>query len=215
MEKPFVCEACGTGVAQTLRGLKKHITQVHGELAPELIARAVEAASAAAQPMPFSNLENAVKGSPDVETGAEKTSPSPTPPVGQPSKVTRQVKIINKRIGKNLSESLCRIIDIGLFREARLTEEEKDELEKSLEIVFDVFDVQFEITPIQVTLRNPLWILAFPVISILSIFMGREMGFLSNLGQESKQDAAKRDHGDHSSEGSGQDNSGLGAFQKI
>jgi hypothetical protein len=176
----------------TPRGWKGHMTRQHGEYTQEQLAAALGAVapdSEAGRALFLSegSVTDDSGATPNVEVVNEeeeaKTKKLKTDAAAK--KLSAKFNKFQEKITERLTEALSNSVK-EKGPEWAMSDEDRELFAESLENCFEVLDVQFNITPINATLTNPLWVLLLPLMVLALIFGPKAM---KNLPKE-KTDAA-------------------------
>lgn len=107
---------------------------------------------------------------PDLPPDLQPSTESETNP-----KTAKRMKAEMKRFKKQISEKLPKMLFDRLAAERgpewALDQDEADSISDAINTVFDALGLEFEIEPFNVVLRSRMWLFAYPILVVASIFL--------------------------------------------
>jgi hypothetical protein len=95
--------------------------------------------------------------------------------VQMPKKMRAEMKKLKKKIAEDLPRLFFNRRAEQLDQpEWKLTRDEEEAIADSVNMVLEILDIEFAIEPLNMTLTSIWWVIAYPVIVILGIFMFKQ-----------------------------------------
>lgn len=187
-DKPF---KCSRGCLTTLGGVKgfsqfknwkRHMTDIHGGASPEEL-EAANALIGTVHTTTRSQGELDIDADPDAK--ARREAKAPEPDEKEKARIA-QAKRVNKEINERFEQTkhlmftgvpaqlfgaLARAQDAPEFR---LSEGESKLIEEGFETLMLALGINWEIEPINVTVKSPIWLLLYPLAIMATIFLGKK-----------------------------------------
>lgn len=131
------------------------------------------------------SLDEAIAKLPEDENDLGKEEAEPTP------EQKKQIKAASKRIRakfETLKAKISTEVPDQAFRYAGIEVNDSDKkwLGESIDLALEVFGVDFEVQPVGLTIKNPIFILLYPLIVVVIIIVGAMM---KGKKEEDKNDA--------------------------
>lgn len=102
-----------------------------------------------------------------------------------PKKMRAEMKKLKKKIAEDIPELFFNRRAEQLDQPAwKLTEDESEAIADSVNMVLEVLDIDFAIEPLNYTLTSIWWVLAYPCIVILGIFMLKQQEIMRKENPE-------------------------------
>lgn len=171
-EMNFPCPECETErIFPTLAGWKRHMTSMHNGYTADQVEEVQSSKDEGLAVAGGENLLTAVSRMPTSEDALDKDRDE-TPKLSAAEK--KDLKERNKRIRARFDTLRKRIstdVPEDAFRYAGIELEEKDKelLGEAIDLSLEVVGVDFEVSPIAFTVRNPFIILLYPLFVIAII----------------------------------------------
>lgn len=104
---------------------------------------------------------------------------------GEPSPAERRTKRVkmSRKMQKSMDKLKTKMASLpvawfdsqaGVHSEWRLDDEERDLLTDSIETVFEVLDIEFQIEPLTLTFTSIWWILSYPLLAFGFLFLSKK-----------------------------------------
>lgn len=107
-----------------------------------------------------------------------------------PKKMRAEMRKLKKKIAEELPELFFNRRAEQLDQpEWKLTTDEKDAISDSINMVLEVLDIEFAIEPLSMTLTSIWWVIAYPIVVILGIFMLKQSEIMKKenpLGEDTE-----------------------------
>lgn len=189
-ECPHGCKAPGNKpIAATIRGWKKHMTKNHSlgtqpGWTDEQLATLVGARPNDPEAGRTLFIAEAEEGAAPMAEGAEAIEgPSAEARAAQTVKIktdaaSRKISAKMNKMQQKFAEQIPKLLNARLAQagdEWKMEDKDMEFLSESIENCFDVLDVEFAVAPISKTLTSPLWVLLFPIIASVMIFLPKLM----------------------------------------
>ena len=197
---PRGCEKKRRTKILNLRGWKQHMNYYHegwteaelkaalAQLSPEPGARVVGGAA---------NLNEFVDKLPDR---AEETASKPAADAAKPaSEQDERRKVQAEKAVKRMKESIAKLpssIFSGMAERTKqegwgLSKEESEQLSDSVESALEFIGIEFNVTPYQINVQNPLWILLYPIALFAALFLSKRAKYGGDTEDAESKDDAK------------------------
>lgn len=182
----LTCPKCDTTRLHSIVGWKRHMTRSHGGYKEadldKVLGNMPREADGQGKMQFLAEME--ALDEPPKGTPAEKP---PTPATAPETAKTSELKTdamarrmsgkLNK-FKKSLADKVPKVMNKAIKAkgpEWQLDTEDSELLSESVENCFEILDLQFNITPISVILKNPLWVLLLPLTVLIFIFTGKSI----------------------------------------
>lgn len=173
----FICPECEHTPYPTLKGWKRHMTAVHSGFSPDQLAAASGGSKEGAQLAggEESSLADAIENMPTVETREPAAgSAAETPQLSKEQRAAaKRIKArfdaLRDRISSDIPDQVFQVGGVTM------TDTQRKMLKESIETSFEVFGVDFEVQPWNLTIRSPFMILLYPLIVIAWIVISAIM----------------------------------------
>lgn len=169
----FICPECEHAPFPTLKGWKRHMTAVHQGYTPDQLNDASGSneegkALVGGSDGTLESLESAIANLPATEGEQQQREIEVEQQRTQPTKEQRAAAKRIKARFDTLREQISGEIPAEIFNIGGMepSEKQKKMLKDSIETTFEVFGIDFEVQPWNLTVRNPFLIMLYPLIVI-------------------------------------------------
>lgn len=164
-----------------LKGWKRHYTNKHTTWTQEELEQVVaQARGTEGAESSEGSFDSFAATLPETEadippsSGAAAATPGPTPQTTTVKTDAAAKKLAAKaaKLKREIATALPRAVEQALLRKGptwAMSKEQKEMLTDSIESVFDVLDVQFQIQQYNVELKSRIWVFLYPVAVLLAI----------------------------------------------
>jgi hypothetical protein len=179
-ECPLGCKHSGNlPIAATVRGWKRHMTSTHEGWTNEQLEAACGTGPKNSEAGRAIFLGEADSGEParDNAKTPQVTPGPPSPEKLAEIKTDAAAKKLNAKMSKikrQFAEKIPQMLNAALLAkgpEWTMDQGDMDMVTESVESCFDMLEINFQIAPIGATLKNPLWVLIYPLVVLCAIFI--------------------------------------------
>ena len=183
-DQTFQCPECDRQPFPTIKGWKSHMTRTHSGFTSEQLNEAMGGNNEGVALSGANSLEDEIANLPLTEEDAAAQSilseQERRVATEQQREVSKEARAAAKRIRlkfDNLKKKVSTDVPEQIFKYGgiEMDAEQKQWLGESIETSFDVFGINFEVEPLNFTVRNPLWVLLYPVLVIAFIVASKIM----------------------------------------
>lgn len=176
-DRTYQCPECERKPFPTIGGWKRHMSATHQGYTTDQLNDIIGSGDEGVALAGGESLEDAINNLPLTEHDGAAAQQQETQ---QSREQTKEMKAAAKRIKMrfdNLKNTVSSDVPKQAFKAAgiELTEKESNWLSESIQTSFDVFGINFEVEPLNFTIRNPFWVILYPIMVIAFIVFGKIM----------------------------------------
>lgn len=132
-------------------------------------------------------------GTPNPVAGGSETGEEGGGVAGTPAPPERKKVNVSKKVQRAMNKFRKKAADVPIMwfhqqaknrPEWELDDEEKDLLKDAVDTVFEVLDVQIEIEPLSWTLTSVWWVISYPILAFVFLFLTKKSQTLEKEKEE-------------------------------